>query len=142
MPLNRRSGRRKMQNEITIPKVLRCFLWQDSETGRWLARCLDFDIATSGKDEDRAWKHLSAVVRLHVEHCFTHWQDGLKFRASDDDIALFDAMKKQQDVVRTEKITFNLVPPQKLEHLSPLWMQGIELTQGASRALATGSPIQ
>jgi hypothetical protein len=95
-----------------------------------MGHCLDFDIVTSGKDEDRAWRNLMGVVRLHVEHCFTHWQDGLKFKATDQEIAIFEALKEKQPEFRSEKITFNLIPPKKTIDLQPLWIQGIELTEG------------
>jgi hypothetical protein len=120
-----------------IPKVLRCLLTEDPETGRWNGHCLEFDLATSGIDPDQAWNNLRAVVRLHVENCFTHWQEGLKFRASAEEVALFELLKKQEQPFRSEKITFNLVPPQRPEELlAPLWIQGIELEQGAN----TGVP--
>lgn len=79
-----------------IPDVLRCLLQVDPETRRWNGHCLDLDLATSGKDAEEAWKNLRAVVRLHVEHCFTNWQQGLKFRANDDEIAVFEALKTKQ----------------------------------------------
>jgi hypothetical protein len=119
------------QNQETmIPNVLRCLLTKDPATGRWNGHCLDFNIATSGKDPDRAWKNLRAVVRLHVEHCFTHWQDGLKSRAHQADFTLFDALAQQQHF-RSEKITFDLVAPKASEQLAPLWIQGIELQDPA-----------
>ena len=73
-----------MTSEVHIPKILSCLLTLDKETGRWNGHCLDFDIVTSGVDEDEAWQNLKAVVRLHVEECFNKWPDGLKRTASQE----------------------------------------------------------
>jgi predicted RNase H-like HicB family nuclease len=119
-----------------IPDVLRCLLQIDTETGRWNGHCLDLDLATSGKDAEEAWKNLRAVVRLHVEHSFTNWQQGLKFRANDDEIAVFEALKAKQRV-RSEKITFNLVPPKDHgQGVSPLWIEAVEDREGVMNASA------
>lgn len=131
-----------MTGNVEIPKILRCLLTVDQETGRWLGHCLDFDIVTSGKDEDRAWKNLVSVVRLHVEHCFTHWQDGLKFHADENCVALFEALKQKQEMFRSEKVTFNLIPPTKTEHLAPLWMQGVEWVKGVGVGTSEGVAVQ
>ncbi len=124
-----------------IPEMLRCLLTKDAETQRWLAHCLDLAIVTSAKDEDVAWDNLKSVVRLHVEHCFTHWQEGLTFRASENEIAVFEALKKKQKFCRTDKITFNLIPPQATE-CPPLWMEGVELTEGAVSVLPESVAVQ
>jgi predicted RNase H-like HicB family nuclease len=130
-----------MAQNVKIPEVLRCLLTPDAETGRWLGHCLELDVVTSGKDPDAAWKNLKAVVRLHVEHCFTNWQEGLlNFRASDEEIAVFEALKGRQ-LFRSDKITFTLIPPQKNE-LHPLWMQGVELTEGVGSVRTPCTPIQ
>ena len=94
---------------------------KDEATGRWNGHCLDFDIATSGKDPDRAWKNLRAVVRLHVEHCFTHWQEGLTFKACAAEIDLFDRLMAKQQTFRSEKITFDLAPPKRPWNTSLLY---------------------
>jgi len=114
-----------MASPIRIPEVLRCLLTRDVETGRWIGHCLDFDIVTSGRDPEIAWMNLKAVVRAHVESCFTHWQKGLTFKASDEDIAIFEALKKHQRF-RSDKIEFKLLAPKNAE-LHPLWMEGMEL---------------
>jgi hypothetical protein len=130
-----------MTQHVKIPDVLRCLLTPDVETGRWLGHCLEFDIVTSGKDPDSAWKNLKAVVRLHVEHCFTNWQEGLtEFRASDEEIAVFEALKERQ-LFRSDKITFTLIPPQK-DELHPLWMQGVELSEGVGSVPHKSTPLQ
>jgi hypothetical protein len=123
------------QAESLIPEVLRCLLTKDVQTGRWLGHCLDFDIVTSGKDEDSAWNNLKAVVRAHVESCFTHWQDGLKFKASSQEIALFEALKEKQELFRSDKIEFRLTPLKRseLHPLHPLWIQGVEWVEGVGR---------
>jgi hypothetical protein len=128
-------------HENIIPKVLRCLLQADPETGRWNGHCLDLDLATSGKDPDQAWLNLRAVVRLHVEHCFTHWQDGLKFRATPDEIAVFEALEKHQPV-RREKMTFNLVPPQTREELPSLWIEAAEIDEGVGRGAPELAAVQ
>jgi len=119
--------------EKLIPDVLRCLLLSDAKTGRWNGHCLDLDIATSGEDPDQAWKNLLAVVRLQVENCFTHWRKGLQFRADEDEIAVFEALSKKQ-LVRREKITFNLAPPAATEMPPPLWVEAAEMTGGVACA--------
>lgn len=115
-----------VQNENPrIPDVLRCFLFEDAATKRWVAHCLDFDIVTSGKDEDLAWSNLKSVVRLHVEHCFTHWQEAFKKRAPDEDFVRFETLSQQQPLARTDKISFKLVPP-KAQFVPNFWMKGVE----------------
>jgi hypothetical protein len=116
-------------HEKLVPSVLRCLLQLDTESKRWNGHCLDLDLATSGKDPDQAWQNLRAVVRLHVEHCFTHWQDGLRFKAEPEEIAVFEALRKHQHI-RSEKITFNLVPPQTQEELPPLWIEAAQMDEG------------
>ncbi len=111
--------------ERKIPDVLSCVLFVDNESNKWVAHCLDFDLATSGRDEDAAWKNLKTVVRVHVENCFTHWPDALKKRASEEEWQQFNALKLEQREFRSEKITFNLVPP-KTSEMKPLWMHGFE----------------
>jgi hypothetical protein len=118
-----------MANQL-IPEVLRCLLQHDQETGRWNGHCLDLDLATSGETSEVAWKNLRAVVRLHIEHCFTNWQEGLKFCASDSEIAVFEALKAKQPV-RSEIIQLNLVPPKDRRPSMPaLWIQAVEDKEG------------
>src|SRR5580692_3890336 len=101
-----------LNDKSLIPNPLSCLLFEDAETKRWVAHCLEFDLVTSGKDEDAAWANLKSVVKTHVEHCFTNWQKGLKQQASADEFALFALLKERQKEYRSEKISFNLVPPQ------------------------------
>lgn len=134
-------GKSNMSNspETVIPKVLSCLLSEDAQTKRWLAHCLDFDLVTSGTDEDQAWKNLKSVVRLHVEQCFTHWQEGLAKRAPQPDWETFKSLDKQQEIVRTEKITFKLVA--KTPEFKPLWMRGVELNEGVERLGSQASSV-
>lgn len=130
------------EKQSTIPRILSCLLSEDGQTKRWLAHCLDFDLVTSGNDEDQAWKNLKSVVRLHVEQCFTHWPDGLGTKASKENWAIFESLHLQQDMMRTEKITFKLVA--KTPEIQPLWMRGAELgilNEGADRLGTTASSI-
>ena len=84
-----------------IPEMLRCLLTRDAETNRWLGHCLDLDIVTSAKDEDVVWDNLKAVVRLHVEHSF---DAPLSFRASDDEIEVFEALKENRSFAARTKL--------------------------------------
>jgi|SRR5580658_7682214 hypothetical protein len=108
-----------------IPDVLSCLLSQDGETKFWIGHCLNFDLVTSGKDPDSAWENLRAVIKTHVEHCFTHHPEGLSFKAPEGDWTLFDALKTKQPLMRTEKITLRLVAPQT-EQIPAFWIQGVE----------------
>lgn len=130
-----------MSDHNLIPDTLRCLLTLDRETERWNGHCLDLDIVTSGKDAEQAWQNLRAVVRLHVEHCFTNWQEGLKFRASGEEISVFDALSAKHPM-RREKITFNLVPPQKAEEPPPLWIEAVEDEGGVLVGSASCAPVQ
>src|SRR5260370_39597501 len=93
----------------SIPEVLSCVLFRDTDTQQWVGHCLDFDLVTSGKNEDSAWGNLIKVVRAHIEHCFTFHPDGLKLEASPEEWAVFRAFRKRQKNVRSEKITLRLV---------------------------------
>src|SRR4029077_4276169 len=120
-----------MTQDVKIPDVLSCLLTRDAETGRWLAHCLDLDLITSGKDEDAAWSNLKGVLRAHVESCFTHWQEGLTFRASREEFDLFEKLKATQQNFRSDKIEFRLTPPKtEVTPLHPHWMQGVEWIEG------------
>lgn len=127
---------------VEIPEVLRCLLTKDTVTGRWLGHCLDFDIVTSGEDEDKAWTNLKAVVRAHVEACFAQWQDGLKFRASNNEIDLFETLKVRQQNFRSDKLELKLTPPPEVKPLHPFWIQGVEWVEGVARGENKTSTLQ
>lgn len=109
-----------------IPNIFSCLLGPDDETGRWVAHCLDFDLVTSGKTEDDAWKHLLRIVKMHVEHCFTHRPEGLTQKADPADWALFTDLKKRTEFIRSEKISLTLIPPPDDDSLDFFWIQGVE----------------
>jgi len=119
------------KNEPIIPDVLSCLITHDAATNRWLGHCLDFDLITSGKTADAAWEHICGVVKVHVENCFTHHQDGLRFRAGKQHWDLFSALKKKSNLFRQEKITLRLVRPEEAP-TPPVWMQGIETQFGGA----------
>ena len=136
-------GRTAMSKKApVIPDVLSCLLTQDGETKFWIGHCLNFDLVTSGKDPDSAWENLRAVIKTHIEHCFTHHWDGLKSEAPRADWLLFDALKNKQPLMRTEKITLRLIAPQT-EQVPPFWIQGVEsdfLGEGREQAAGTAIP--
>jgi hypothetical protein len=90
------------------------------------------DVTIAGKDEDSAWNNLKVVLRVHVQSCFAHWQEGLTFRAAQAQFDLFDKLKEQQQNFRSDKIEFRLTPPKRpdVAPLHPLWMQGVEWVEG------------
>jgi hypothetical protein len=109
----------------TIPEVLSCILSPDPETGRWNGHCLDFDIATSGKDEEIAWNNLKLIVRHHIEECWERWPEGLQIRtASQERWKRFELLKKNQKMARQDKLHLNLVKPH--EHEEDFWIQALE----------------
>jgi hypothetical protein len=131
-----------MSEKPIIPDVLSCLLSQDPETKNWIGHCLDFHLVTSGKNPDSAWSNLRSVITTHVEHCFTHHRDGLQFRAAQSEWDLFEALKKQQPIRRTEKITLRLVAPQT-EDGPAFWIQGVESAfLGEGREQAAGATVQ
>lgn len=127
-----------MREEDIIGKVLSCLLSKDERTGRWLAHCLDFDLMTSAKTQDTAWENLRKVVRVHIEHCFTFHQDGLKLEAEPQEWSDFKniehRLKAEELPIRTEKITLKLNPPRTLAEFE-LWIRGVE-TLGERSATA------
>lgn len=110
-----------------IPPVLSCLLTKDKETGRWIGHCLDFDIVTSGLDDDLAWKNLKEVVTLHVENCFTHWQPGLRRSASQERWQVFNRLCDPAKPFRQEKIHFHLVAAPIPDEQ---WMKAFSLPEG------------
>src|SRR5258707_63699 len=91
---------------INDDEILSCTLSRDAETSRWLAHCLNFDLITSGKDQDSAWQNLIRIVRAHIEHSLTfHHAGDLVLRASDEEWELFNRSKKSQKNFRSEKVT-------------------------------------
>jgi len=110
--------------KVKLPELFRCLL--EKEQNLWVAHCLDFDLATSGKTEDEAWKRLLKVVKMHVEHCFTHRPDGLELRASQDQWDLFDRLvRNRKGPIRTEKISLTLIP-QPQDQADFFWIQGVD----------------
>lgn len=108
---------------------IRCLLNSDRESGVWVAHCLDFDIVTSGRDDTEAWERIKAVVKLHIEHCFTHDQDGLNsHQAPQSLIDSFDNGLGSREV-RSDKIKLNLVAPAKPG--DNFWIKGVEIAQPA-----------
>jgi predicted RNase H-like HicB family nuclease len=94
-----------------MPKKFSCLLSPDMETGRWNGHCLDFDIATSGKDEESAWQNLKLIVRYHIEDCFEKWPEGLSRTASQDRWKRFEFLRAKGGMFRQDKIHLNLVTP-------------------------------
>lgn len=120
-----------MTSNVHIPKVLSCLLTPDEETGRWNGHCLDFDIVTSGLNEDAAWANLKAVVKNHVEECFVKWPKGLEHTASQDRWKCFQNLTEQekQNPFRQEKIHFNLPEPSESDYErvnDELWIKGLQ----------------
>lgn len=110
---------------------IRCLLSFDPASGAWVSHCLDFDLVTSGKTDEDAWANIKAVVKLHIEHCFTHDNDGLeKHRVDQELIDRFDRGKGLMEVW-SDKIKLNLVQPRKQDDLS-FWIKGVELASATS----------
>jgi predicted RNase H-like HicB family nuclease len=108
-------------------KPIRCLLNFDPESGAWVAHCLDFDIVTSGRDDSEAWERIKSVVKLHIEHCFTHDQGGLRSHVAPQElIDSFDEGLKHWEVW-SDKIKLNLIAPTKPEN--SFWIKGVELEQ-------------
>jgi hypothetical protein len=124
-----------------IPEVISCLISQDGSSKRWIGHCLDFNLVTSGKDPDKAWAHLCGVIKVHVEHCFTHHHDGLKFRAADEHWQLFENLKKKQKMMRTEKITLRLVERKDGSGEPPFWVQGVEAGLGGTCVSNTAAAV-
>lgn len=126
---------KRLEGTELIPSVLSCLLAKDAETGRWLGHCLDFDIVTSGLDQDKAWQNLKEVVRLHVEQCFTNWPLGLSRGASQETWKILNDLVDPSKPFRQEKIHLNLVAPtQEDQWMKAFALEGVECgkTEGAA----------
>ncbi len=112
--------------DFEIPKRISCLLDEDEQAGVWVGHCLDFDLVTSGDTPDIAWTNLKSVVKLHIEHCFTHNRGALcAHQASDEDFEVFKKICKTE-LFRSDKIRLNLVAPKPPDQLS-FWIQGVEI---------------
>jgi len=109
-----------------IPKPIECLITPDRETTLWNAHCLDFDLISSGKTPEAAWVNIKAVVRLHIEHSFTHDRAGLRRHEASPELRAIFKKLKEQKTVRSDKIELNLLPPKEPEHAADLWIQGVE----------------
>jgi len=119
-----------------IPDTIKCFLRPDNESGSWVGHCLDFDLVTSGKTEEIAWTHLKAVVKLHIEHCFTHDHSGVgRHRAPQAFFDQFDQAVSQKGDFWSDRINLNLVAAQKQPDQKRFWIRGLELEQASSASL-------
>lgn len=111
-----------------LPDTLRCLLSFDKETSRWVGKCLDLGLTTSGKTEKITWDNLGKVVKAHVETC---WRQNrkealMKHRASQVEFASFETLqKKNPGKGWRDKITFDLIEPET--GLGPVWMEALEL---------------
>jgi len=124
-----------------LPKVLSCLLTKDAETGRWIGHCLDFDIVTSGLNQDSAWSNMKEVVRLHVEQCFTNWHPGLKIRAKQDRWDIFESLEKSEMPFRQDKIEFDLVAP-AVDDLHALWLKALAPFEGSCHGKIETAQVQ
>jgi hypothetical protein len=114
-------------SESVIPRfgVLSCLSSVDKETGLYLSHCLNFDIMEAGKTEEEAWQNVKLAVKYYVEHCYTHFQDGLVETAPSENWAEFaEAAKHADGPPRMEMIEIELRPPLP-DNEVPIWMQGV-----------------
>ena len=113
---------------FNLPDEICCILHHDMDSGAWVSRCLDFDLVTSGETEEGAWNNLKSVVKLHVEHCFTHNHAALsRYRATDEEFAFFEALASRSRFW-SDKIKLNLVAKKKREVPDQLsfWIKGVD----------------
>jgi hypothetical protein len=123
----------KEEREMNLAKIFKCLLGQDDETGLWVAHCLDFDLATSGKTEDEVWKRLLRVVKMHVEHSYAQRPIGLTHKADPDQWELFEKLKRlRKEPIRTEKISLTLIPNPSKDKEEFFWIQGIDAVSSSS----------
>src|SRR5580698_6724531 len=107
-----------------LPDTIKCLLHLDTDSGAWIGHCLDFDIVTSGRTEEMAWTHLKSVVKLHIEHCFTHDHDGLgRHRASAFLFNEFDAAVSSNEDFWSDRIRLNLVAPKQQPAQDSFWIR-------------------
>jgi hypothetical protein len=116
-----------------VPETLSCLLTFDKATERWVGRCLDLDLATSGKTDKAAWENLGKVIKAHVETCWRRNREALKkHRAPQEDWDLFNHLSAKNKPARSDKITFDLVEPEFAEEVVQLWMTGLEFLPAGS----------
>jgi hypothetical protein len=126
----------------SLPDVLSCLITKDDETQLWLAHCLNLDLVTSSKTPDDAWKRLTQVIKMHVEHCFTNRHRGLEHSASDEEWADFKRVKARATPLRSEKVELNLVPGQ-MDEDKFVWIEGVEnqFTSESKNSPVTLQPV-
>lgn len=110
--------------------MLACIIGRDPETGLFLGHCLNYDLMESGSTPDEAWQKLKAVVKAHIEHCYTHYRKGLEVTASRQEWARFaELLKENKDSLTVEKIEIQLTAP--LADEVPIWMQRVSNVESA-----------
>jgi len=125
----------------TLPDVLSCLLTFDAESRRWNGHCLDFDIVTSGLNQDAAWSNLKDVVRLHVEQCFTNWRPGLNREATQDHWTMFRVLSSVNRPFRQDRIEFDLVEPAG-DDIHGVWLKALTALEGSLNGKAEGAFVQ
>jgi hypothetical protein len=129
-----------LDETVSIPDVLSCLLVHDAETKRWNGHCLDFDIVTSGLNADAAWANLKEVVKLHIEQCFTNWQEGLKRRARQECWDLFERLERSEKLFRQDRIELDLVAPKHDEF--EFWMKALVPLEVCGNGKVKAAPLQ
>ena len=113
----------QLPEQFTLPRRIQCLLSIDADTSLWIGHCLDFDIVTSGKTANLAWSNLKSVVKLHIEHSFTHDRAGLnRRRAPEAAWMTLDQLSSKSR--RSDKIELDLVEKPPAEDI---WISGVEL---------------
>ena len=123
-----------------LPETLCCLLSFDKQTSRWVGKCLDLGLTTSGKTDKAAWENLTKVVKAHVETCWRRNREALvKNRAPDAEFDLFKHLGEKEPG-RRDKITFDLIEPEN--EIGPLWIEGLEFLPQGTGCETAGPAIQ
>jgi hypothetical protein len=119
---------------------LSCLVERDEQTGMFIGHCLDYDLMETGKSDEEAWSNLKTVVKHHIEHCYSFYQNGLKKQAAREDWDRFyQYLQENGGQCQIEKIEIELRPPLPEQDIS-IWIQGV-VHAGSARRTACVSPV-
>lgn len=86
--------------KTTLPDKLKCLLTLNPNTNRWIARCLDFNIVSSGDDIKSAWRNLQDVIKMHIEECIDHSQENLQISSAPEYWKIFEKLESENKIPR------------------------------------------
>ncbi len=122
-----------LNTEIKIPAKLSCLLTLNPETDRWIAQCLDFNIVTSGDDDNSAWESLQKVLKLHIDECLTLSPENLQIKAAPEHWNTFKQLEAAGTPAWSAKLHIN---PRSVSSPRTVLVLGVDCVQSQPEALS------